>query len=282
MAKDTNLKIDIYTVGENCKIIKNNIVYIPTVLEENVKNKLSISDKNRFFRVIDPFPSEAMIFFNIMFSSTINEKDLNFSFLSDNRNWQPKRANIDIRGPFALLYNGSETGIAYAKEQNDQIKLNSSDKSEILIGGYNPLRLANNLLAMLEKENLIEKNEAEEIRNIVVRELKIPLFGDKPVTFGNQPALFGGINIIKFNNLMIDALIKNNKISKKQASEIVEKSKKAGGIMISGYNVIVLDIEIMNTLIRNGFLDLKTAQSVIDSSKRMILTEDGIPLFQME
>jgi hypothetical protein len=256
-AKDMEFKI--CTISKEIQIEPVTIIFDPTTLNEHIVKSIDYNKGiNGFYRKLDVFHSDSTIYIEIWPKKNITENDIKFEIVSELKKWKPQKGNIEYKqsernSSFfskSLLFNQ-----AFAEDfpENAAIESNSSGKSGILIGGYDPVIMTNNLFGILQKENLIDKYEAQEIKDIVEGEKK--------------GVLFGGINILKFNEIVLNALIKNGKISKKEALAIILKSKNSGGILVGGYNVIVLEIETMNTLIKNGFLDLETAQSVVDKAK---------------
>jgi hypothetical protein len=113
--------------------------------------------------------------------------------------------------------------------------------------------LTNNLLRLLQDKDLIDQGQAEEIKSVVENE--------------EGGALFGGVNILKFNEVVLKVLINNGIIYQDEAQNVLSKAKEAGGAKVNGYNVIVLEVEIINLLVRKGSLDEDSARQALDNAK---------------
>ena len=130
-------------------------------------------------------------------------------------------------------------------------EINSS--SGVLIGGYDPVILTNNLFRLLQDEDLIDQGQAEEIKSVVENE--------------KGGASFGGVNVLKFNKVVLNILINNGIIYQDEAQNVLNKAKEAGGVKVNGYNVIVLEVEIVNLLVNKGHLKKEAAQQAVDTAK---------------
>ena len=268
-AKDTNFIIDIRSLKNEFEIVKSEIFFDPLALKENVKKSSQSSDKNCFYRVIDPFPANSQIYISLTFSSTISEKDLKFSFLSDNRNWKPQKDKIDIRKPFLRRRGGYRThNIAFANEDNKLKKEADLNKlKSFWTGGYYPLVLAHNLFKFLGNKEILNHSEIKEIEKMI-ESFELVSSG---VSFegmsGPISSLFRGFSFLRFHEIILNALIKKKILSIEEANRILEISREAGGTKFSGYNVLVLDVEILNHLLKKGYLDRHKGQQIIDDAK---------------
>lgn len=56
-------------------------------------------------------------------------------------------------------------------------------------------------------------------------------------------------------------------INKEQAERILDRSQKAGGILINGYNIIQIKIELLNALLEKKLISLSETQNALDNSK---------------
>ena len=253
--KDKNFEFKIYTRDAEIEINPITIIYIPTLLKYHVIGTDSFNEgKNGFYRKINIFPPGSMIYLEIFPKLKIQEEDLKFEFLSDSGTWFATEGDIKYKPNKSLFGQVKLFRTAFALDDTPKDeKLPPKGRSGILIGGYDPLILTNNFFKILQEENLISKIDAKEIKGIVED------------TKGG--VLFGGVNILKFNEAAINALIRNKKLTEDDALEILDKSKKSGGVLIGGYNIIVLEVQVMNSLIKNGYLNLDKAQNALDSAK---------------
>jgi hypothetical protein len=253
-----NLEFKICTIKKEIEVKPATIIFDPTTLNEHItKSEDYNNGVNGFYRRLDVFHADSEIYIEIWPKKNITQNDIEFEFVSELKKWFPQKGDIEYKRhkKKSSLF-GKSLFINQAFAQNfpeETQKESSSSKSGVLIGGYDPLKMTNNLFVILQKENLIEKHEAQKIKEIVQSEKK--------------GVLFGGINILKFNEVVLNALIQNKKISKDQALDIISKSKNSGGVLVGGYNVIVIEIETMNALIKNGYIDLETAQLAVDNAK---------------
>ena len=269
-AKDTNLKIDIRTLKSNVEIEESCIFFNPPSLEDNEKKSFQISDKNQFHRLIDPFPANSQIYITLTFSTTISERDLIFSFLGDNKNWQPRKDKIDIRNPFISMKEYNEMiGVAYAQEPNKlqkEAELNSKLKS-FWTGGYYPLLLSHDVFELLRSKGGLSHSEIEEIEKMIESFELV----SKGVSFQGVSvpisSLFRGFSFTRFHEVILNALIKKKIFSIEEVQKIMTTSQEAGGTKISGYNFIILDVEILNQLLRKGYINRIEGQQIIDNAK---------------
>jgi hypothetical protein len=243
-----NFNTEFSLLGIN-KIIDHSKKYIPPGLEEWVKEPIIIEDK-RFREELERLPAGAAVEYKFILEKFIKSQDeFNCSFLSKDDNWT-KSVKIIPRHSFAFRFSKN---VAYAEDSPDGETKADIHKSGILIGGYDPFVMTNGLFHLVQKEKLISKNDAMEIKNIVE-------------TY-KEGVLFGGINVLKFNELVINKLIDNGAITIEQARGILKKSKGAGGVLVGGYNVTILEVEILNALLENGMITLEEGQNIINQAK---------------
>lgn len=242
------LEVGFYLL-RNHNILKTLKKYNPKFLEKRVRE--SKQEANSFYEELSSLPSESSIQYTFYFDKFIKSLDDDFqlSICSKSKNWS-KSAVIKPR------YSKSKTFITTIAYAEDKIKNDNQPevpKSGILIGGYDPVVMSNELFLLLQAKSLISKDEAAGIK--------------KTVESSKEGVLFGGINILKFNELIINGLFSNRVITIEQANTAIEKSRNAGGVMVGGYNVIVLEVEILNVLLKNKKITLEEGQRVIDHSK---------------
>lgn len=267
--KDTNLKIDIRTLKNEFEIEDSDIVFNPFALEENVKKSSQLLDKNQFYRLIDPFPANSQIYISLKFSSALSEKDLTFSFLSDNRNWQPQKDKIDLRNPFLSMKNNSEImNVAYAQEVNELDKeANLNKLKSFWTGGYYPLLLSYGVFDLLRNRETLTQLEIKEIENMI-ESFEMVAKGVS-ISGGSGPisGLFRGFSFLRFHEIILNVLIRKKIISSEEANKILKISREAGGTKFSGYNVLILDVEILNHLLRKDYINRSEGQQIIDNAK---------------
>jgi len=250
-----NFNTELLLLGSN-KIVEHKKTYIPSglkiwVKKSNVENKI-------FHEELEYLPSEAAIEYEFILKKFIkSNKEFSHSLLSKNKNWT-KSAKIIPRHSFA---HRPSKGIAYAEDISNEDTKTDIPKSSVLIGGYDPFVMSNGLFHLLQKRNLLSNEDAREIKKIVETH--------------KEGVLLGGINILKFNELIVNKLIDNELITVKQARDIIEKSKESGGVLVGGYNVIILEAEILNALLENGEITYAEGQKVIDRAGKVTISPIG-------
>jgi hypothetical protein len=221
--------------------------YIPKALEARVIKQGKKT--NSFYEKLSSLPIDGQLQYHLILNRFIfKDTEFKLEVSSENRNWS-KRIHIKPKIKMAAFLFLSS---ALAQENKSQ---EGSEKARggIFIGGYDPLYIANDIFILLQNKGLITNIDAKDIK--------------ETVTTFKEGVLFGGINIMKFNEMIINKLIQNNKITYFEAQDMVEKSKNSGGVLIGGYNVLVLEVEVLNTLLRKGFITLKEGQQIIDNAK---------------
>ena len=248
---DKNFEFNIYTRHEDIKLKPATILYEPTLLHV-IGNKDYNDGKNGCYRKLETFPIDSEIYIEIFAETAINEGDIDFEFLSDHKKWTAIEGEINFKRGRGFLGGIEIFKEAFAEQAQNETNQKKSP-SGVLIGGYDPLIMTNNLFKVLQEEKLLTRQQAQEIKIIVEAEKK--------------GVLFGGVNILKFNEVALNALIRNDVFSKDEALDILQKSKDSGGVLIGGYNIVVLEVEILNLLVKKGKLDLQKAQSAVDNAK---------------
>ena len=253
--KDTNFEFNICTRSTEIELNPATILYIPTLLKGHViKSEDFNKGKNGCYRKIDVFPPDSRIYVEIFPKLNIQRGDIDLEFLSDFQTWRPIEGQIDYTQKRGFSSEVSFIREAFAADdENKESKSPPKGASGILIGGYDPVILTNNLFALLQEKDLISKSDTKSIKDITEAT--------------KTGVLFGGVNVLKFNEVVLKALIRNHKLTEVEASEILEKSKEAGGVLVGGYNIIVLEVGIMNSLVKKGYINLEKAQLAVDSAK---------------
>lgn len=255
-----NFEIYFNITNNNIKIIK-----LPTSPESSFwKYRVIDADDTDtlFYRKFSTFPRKAEMSLEFILSAPVSKKDLKMDFTCDFAKWTPKCSKIKIR---QMPVNSQTRRImhssAYAEDLvKEPVKKKREAISGILIGGYDPLILTNNLFDLIQDKGILDYSEALTIKETVEQY--------------KEGVLFGGVNILKFNELVLNALLRKKIISMDEANSIVEKSKNAGGVLISGYNVIILETEILNVLFKKGYINFTEGQMAIDSAKPTLLKHE--------
>ena len=257
---DEDLDIE-FRLLRNNKIINVKRIYSPTGLKRRVQ--FSEVKEQIFYEKLRYLPVKGGIEYKFDLADFIKScDDFEYSLLSKYKNWS-KKTKIEPRD---LSSRASFISVAYAQDEKSE-KINKEKKlakpepisSGILIGGYDPLVMSNELFMLLQRKKLISKEQAMHIKKNIVSYKK--------------GVLFGGVNILKLNELILNSLISSKAITIEQAKMILAKSKNSGGVLIGGYNVIVLQVEILNLLLKNKKIEIKEGQKVIVQAKSRKSTE---------
>ena len=232
----------------NKMITDKDVVYIPERLSDRVVK--SNQTDTTYYSKLSSFPGNSTIECKFYFNYPIkSERDFNYSILSKDNNWT-ESAKIKPKYSFLKLSENE----AFAQDNQANSEDSKPKKSGIFIGGYDPLVMSNGMFALLQNKKLISNKDAQDIKKLTESY--------------KEGVLFGGINILKYNELILNKLIDNKHISIEQANQIIAKSKKSGGVMVGGYNVIVLEVEILNTLLKSSKISFEEGQSIIDNAKQ--------------
>jgi hypothetical protein len=240
---DEDLEVEFQLSKTDNMIVRYSKTYDPPLLS----GKIRAFDKTerRFYENIGVFPSASNIEYKLILKGFIkSENDYLLFVCSKHKNWS-KSKKVSPRFSKALL-----PQMAYAEEKESRPNV---PKPGISIGGYDPIVMSNELFRLLQDRKLITKDDAREIKTIIESY--------------KEGILFGGINILKFNELVINKLLSNNRITRDQANFIIDKSRSAGGVLVGGFNVIVLEVETLNSLLKNNQITFEEGQKVIDSAK---------------
>jgi hypothetical protein len=256
------LKLLIKNDGDNCAenleskitLLKDNKIvivektYEPEVIESRIDT--SVTKEESFYEKLHEFPGKSSICYHFHLAEFVKSSDeIRWVVCSRRKNWST---------PSEITLGHFETSNdlfpnVYAAESPDLEKKSPVPASGILIGGYDPVVMSNELFLLLQGNRLITKEDASEIKRIIENY--------------DEGVLFGGINLLKLNELILRKLISNKIMTAEQANAAIEKSKNAGGVLIGKYNVIILEVEILNTLLKNRRITLQEGQRVIDQAK---------------
>lgn len=230
------------------KIQKIDKVYNPPSLDKRIKT--NSGTENSFYEMLSYLPANTNIEYTFHLNKLIKSADeFKYYLISKERNWLTSTL-IRLK---VSHYLDSFQNTAYAEDIVNKEKQPSTPKSGVFLGGYDPVVMSNELFDLVRGKKLITTEDASEV---------------KRVTESNKEGvLFGGINVLKFNEVLINKLFLNKAITREQANRIVDRAQKARGVMVGGYNVIILEVEILNSLLENNKINLKEGQNVIDRSK---------------
>jgi len=189
-AEDLQIACSVRNTSQNTSIqVKENL--IPSILRKQGKENATLLLSTRphvfYYTKFAVFPGKAQFNFSIMFDEEIEPSDVSCEFLSRDRAWQVWPQGVRIGGNVELW-----------KEKVGEFFVNlvyadSSKKgarSGIYISGYDPVVLLNNLFTLLQENGLIGSMAALRIK--------------EEVENSKEGALFGGINILKFNEVIIN------------------------------------------------------------------------------
>lgn len=248
---DENLFFSI-KLPDNIKIQKIDNDYDPPSLKKFVTK--TENNENVFQEEFSNFSGESRVQYRIELNDFIKSTDnVKWYVSSKSRNW--KKVKISLKNKTASYLFDSNVFAEEIDVSNKEKKVSSNElpKSGILIGGYDPVVMSNGLFVILQEKNVITKNEAYILKNIVES--------------STDGLLLSGVNILKFCEVVLNTLVSKNVITESRAKNIIEKSQKSEGILIGGYNVVVMQVEILNSLIENGRISLNEGQKIIDKSK---------------
>lgn len=238
--------INIEIIFRKQQIVSDSVDYVPFALRR--MSELITCDSASFYSKILSMPAHSSIKYIFLLDKFISDQtDVIYSVMSEKKNWSEK-TDIKISSiKLNLLVSN-----LYAQEKAIIIKKEDLQKSGIYFGGYDPVMMANGIFILLQRKEHITKSDA---RDII-----------KNVEKYKEGVLFGNINILKYDELLLNTAIKRNLITLKQANEILVKAKDAGGVKIGDYNIIILQVEFLTKLLTNKKIQLVEGQNIIDLS----------------
>lgn len=235
------------------------IVYDPPTIERHVLKK-TFTGENINLQLRE-LPRDTGLFLLMNSDDHFEKKDINIAVIGNGCKWpaiekqvilRPRRSSFlknlfcEIQIPVSQVYAQDKTNVTPAEKT-------ATLKSGLNFGGYNPVTLINEIFQILQRRKIIDKNEAERI---------------KRTTEEAKPEVaIRGVNVLKFDEEVLNALIRTKVINRGEAESMLERSRKAGGVLINGYNVIHLNAEILNALVKKNLISLQEAQAALDNSK---------------
>ncbi|MCJ7812233.1 hypothetical protein MUP95_02800 [bacterium] len=231
------------------------IIFDPPMVEQFVLSANEISTSERIYFGLSVLPEGAKIKILIDGNSHFLESEIYISVIANGKVQKIIRKEIEYKNALNINFkNIFSSNKLYAQTVTDSASIDTQKtKSGIFIGGYDPVAITNGVFLLLQNEKLITKSEALNI---------------KKLTEESQLGIkFGGVDVLKFDEAVLNILLKKGIINITQAKLLVERSRNAGGVLINGYNVIQLNYEILNHLVENGYIKLKDAQEILDNAK---------------
>ena len=240
--------------------------YNPITISEKIKKSTGKEGERVFFEKFSSFPANCSVNYKIFLDSFIESSgDFSWTLCSKEVNWTE---NVELK-----LYENSFSFLsspfiskAYASVSPDKkgeekkssigylrVKMAFLPKDGVYLSGYNPIIITNGIFLLLQDKKVLSHESADTIRTIVN--------GTK------EGVLFGGVNVLKFCELILNFLINKKYINLAQAQEILKKAKTSGGVLIGGFNPIVLQIEILNVLLKSKLISREEGQFIINYAR---------------
>lgn len=253
-----DLEVDLISM-EQISFAAPTIVFDPVTISNRVLNKNE--SKERIYLKLSELPQGTGLLIEMDTRKNLDEGDIKVIVLGSGRRWSAERKEIVLKKNRSSMLKKSidkllETGsTAYADESEENKTKDSQNNlgSGIFIGGYDPVRLTNEIFMLAQKKGVLTRVEAEQLL--------------KTAKEFQGGVSFGGINILKFDETFMNVLLQKGLITLSQGNEMLARSKKAGGVLLNGYNVIHLKGEILNALINAKVVTVEEAQSAIDKAK---------------
>jgi hypothetical protein len=181
---------------KNMEIINTKKKYNPeSLLRRVINTDINI---NIFYEILSSMPSDSNIGYSFRLNDFINtSNDFKHSVCSRSKNWtkwtriKPQYFNLT-----KILANNAFAEEVYSNRDSAILPV-----AGILIGGYDPLIMSYELFILTQKKNLISKEDAQEIGK---------LFESYKEGF-----IFGGLDILEINNVIMNKLISNKSITDK-------------------------------------------------------------------
>lgn len=255
-----DIHIDIRS-KKNDLFINRRIAYKPLIIDKFIYQNEIIDNSDRIYYRFKELPAGGQVKLFIEGKQHFIEDDIIIEITGDGKVQKVKRKEIEFgtvsksvlkkyHNPFIFW------GSLYAQSKNDSLETSNQKQSYgsgIFLGGYDPVVLTNGIFQLLQKNGIITNNEAIYIKKVIEE--------------SNAGMKFGGVDVLKFDEEVLNLMLRKGILNINQANKIIESSKKAGGILINGYNVIHLKYEILNYLLKNNYVSKSDAQAVLDNAK---------------
>ncbi|MDD4352496.1 MAG: hypothetical protein PHU71_06015 [Candidatus Gracilibacteria bacterium] len=245
---------------ENFKIKTMEEHYYPETFKERVTKPNK--KQNAFTARFTSFPAECAVEYRFTLDNFVKSaEEVKWAIISKGKNWT-KTTKINVKTQTSYNFFSTPAYGEEAVSTNTVIATPSSPivasdseigRSGVLLGGYDPVAMSNGIFRLLQQKGLINPSEAFQIKNMVES--------------SKDGVLFGGVNVLKFCEIIINSLVAKNVLTISQANNIIGKAQKSEGVLIGGYNVIVLQVEVLNALLEKNTIKFEEGQKVIDNSR---------------
>ncbi|MFA5879491.1 MAG: hypothetical protein WC860_04875 [Candidatus Margulisiibacteriota bacterium] len=238
-----NLYIYWKILSNDNEIVNENATYFPRQIQEKCKKVLT---KKNFEEEVSFVQPNAWIQYKIQLKNFIkSDEDYLCEISSKESIWKNETetsiSNFNIENDPQFISN---------RVSVDKINRNINYDKGLSLNGYDPIKMSLGLFILLQDKHIISKREANRIEKLLLSY--------------KDGVLIGGINLLKFNELVVVNLLLKRKISEEQKSMIFKNAKNAGGVLVDCYNIIVMETEILNALYKNKRISLAEGQEVID------------------
>ena len=205
---------------------------------------------------LNEIDANASLAVRILTTRAVAKKDIRVGVRGSNISWTPQFEEINLDAntiqTSSLGENWSFVPRANAADRANPATAPKTTNSVVYLGGYDPVKLMANTFYLLQVHGIVNTQEANAIKTITEAS-----HGD---------TLIWGVDILKFNEVVINAMISKGIISRDEAEGILGRSQNAGGVLINGYNPIHLNAEILGALAQKGKIQMTEAQKALDDA----------------
>ena len=269
-----NITVDVRAAKTNL-FSTSVIVFDPPLLEKHTSARIE-SHEQIYFEMPE-LPINTDVFVGIDSAEPFDEKDVIISVVGSGKRWNAEKRPISLRRPRRLFGEIQTVTLAYSQEPVETAPPTEPKPTQrgIYLGGYDPVVLSTEIVQILQRVKIIDSDEAEQLRKIIGEfitgaRLSIGAGGELRLGAGGVLRLgsvIDGTKVLKFDEELLNALIRKQIINQSEGQEILERSRKAGGVLINGYNVIRLKAEILNALVVKKLISFEVAQAALDKAK---------------
>ncbi len=254
-----DLEIDLVSM-ETGLFPRPTIIYYPVTIEKRVLDR-DISNERIYLKISD-LPQNTCLAIEMDTKMNFDEGDVKIAVIGSGRLWPPEKKEIILEKSKPSLFKKlfslvnvsvSNTFAAEPPVKSEEENQQDNQGSGVFIGGYDPIRLTNEVFLLLQKKGVLTKSEAENIVKVTKQ------------TQGDVS--FSGVNVLKFDETVLNLLLQKKLITLEQGNAMLERARNAGGVLLNGYNIIHLKAEILNALIQKNIVSLSEAQSALDKAK---------------
>jgi len=179
--------------------------YTPPSLAKRIKDFSKANTS--FYEMLFYLPARTTIEYPFHLNKLIKSSDeFKYYVVSKERDWTPSTSILPRTSRYLNVFQNT----AYAEENINKEEHASAPGSGIFIGGYDPVVMSNELFDLLQAKKLITSADAVEIKKVTEAY--------------KEGILFGGINVLKFNEVLINKLLQNKVISSEQATRIINRA----------------------------------------------------------